>query len=128
MFNSRLGYFASLLLVVSFIGLAVFSFAIFNHGLNHSAGSCLAYTINGAACPTNIIKFVMHHVAVLQIFSRTLISSILVLFFALALFLFLVPFFVLWLFQNWPFSKLNTSYSQRKFVRWLALLEHSPSA
>ena len=109
-------FLTALLLIISFISLSVFSLAIFDHSMNHLNNNCLIYTINGVICPTNIIEFAL----------KTLILSIFNLFLILG-FLFLIPVSIFLLFHRWLFSKSDISYSWRQFIRWLALLEHSPS-
>lgn len=110
-------YSLSLLLLVSILAMGVFGFTFLNHEMNHANDDCLVNTINGEACPTKIVEFAMNN---------TLVSSIFNLFFAL-IFLLLLPFSILLLSQGWRDLKLKTNYCRRSFIRWLALLEHSPS-
>lgn len=111
----KLKYFTSLLLIASFVGLAIFSFTIFNHNMNHSNNSCLAYTVTGVICPTTIMAFALRYLV--AIFDLLLMLG----------FLSFTPISLFLLFQDGSLAKLNPSYCQRKFIRWLALLENSPS-
>lgn len=120
-------YFISLVLIISFVAITIFSFAIFNHDMSHANNGCLAYALAGVACPTNIIAFALHHVAIIKTLSKTLISPIFHSLFTLV-FLFSASISLFLFFQSWLFPKFNSSHSQRKFTRWLALLENSPAA
>ena len=108
----------TVLLLVSLVGIGVFGFTFFNHEMNHANNDCLVKTIAGEACPTNIVEFAMNN---------TLVSSIFSLVFVLV-FLFLISFSIFLLSPNWLGLKFRTNYFQQKFIRWLALLEYSPSA
>lgn len=123
----KLKYFTSFLLIFSFIAIALFSFAIFDHQPNHQNNGCLAYTLDGVACPTNLIEFAMHHVSGLRTLSKTLVSQIFNASLLLA-FLFLFSISIRLLSQGWPPLEFVTNYKQHQLTRWLALLEHSPSA
>jgi len=110
-------YLASLILIC-IIGIGIFGFTIFNHEMNHQNSGCLAYQIDGVACPTNIIK---------RALSKTLVTSIFGLFLTIIFLLVISIFSTPPLFQVWPSFKLNPNYYQYKFISWLALLENSPS-
>lgn len=110
-------YLLSLFLLVSILALGVFGFTFLNHEMDHANNDCLVNTINGEACPTKILEFAMEN---------TLVSSIFNLFFALV-FLLLPSFSIFRLAQIWRDLKPQTNYYRRSFIRWLALLEHSPS-
>jgi hypothetical protein len=109
-------YFVSLFLIISFVSTGVFSFAFFAHGANHFDNNCLVYTIEGAICPVSGV----------QGLAEILIPAIFQLFFALVL-LFLIPVSIFRLSQNWRYLKFRIDYHRRRFIRWLALLENSPS-
>ena len=109
-------YFISFFLIISFVSTGVFSFAFFAHGADHPNNDCLVYTIDGAICPISGV----------QTLAKTLIPIIFQLFFALVL-LFLIPIPIFRLSQNWRYLKFWTAYHRRGFIRWLALLENSPS-
>ena len=106
------------LLLTSILALGAFGFIFINHEMNHVSDDCLVKTINGEACPTKIVELAMNN---------TLVSSIFILFFA-SILTFFGASFLNKLLENQFFVKLDTHYSQRRLVRWLALLEHSPSA
>ncbi len=112
-----LKYILSLLLLASTLATGVFGFVFLNHEMNHANSNCLANTINGEACPTKIVEFAMNN---------SLVSSIFNLFFAL-IFLLLLPTSIFWLLQSWRDLKLKANCFQRSLIRWLSLLEHSPS-
>src|SRR3989338_8141137 len=68
-------YLTSSLLIISFIGIAVFGFAIFDHSMHNPSSDCVASVIDGVVCPTNILNMALHHISVLQTFSQALIPS-----------------------------------------------------
>ncbi len=127
-------YLTSLLLIMSFIGIAVFGFAIFDHGMHNPNSDCVASVIDGVACPTNILNMALHHISVLQGFSQTLIpSTVSILLLSLLLTAFSFFLFQKDLFYPQPvflfYRHRNPTrpHRQQKITSWLALFEHSPS-
>ncbi len=124
------------LLFLSFIGIAVFGFVLMNHSMMRGE-NCIVSAVMGNPCPTNQGSFALHHLAALAVFSNSLpsaifnVSPLIVLSFALAL----LAFFRI----RSPYSRppsfasalrrRNVRYRSHtpRFMRWLALFEHSPS-
>lgn len=132
-------YLISLLLIISLVSLSVFGFVIFSHKMIDEKSGCLASTSDGVPCPVNTIDLILHHVLFLKTFSQALISPLLVLIISLVLLFMLAAIF--WgSRQELPYSKFKfllakspglivDRYSnQKKFIRWLALLEQSPAS
>lgn len=132
-------YLASLLLIMSFVGIAIFGFSIFDHSMmDGSNAGCVASAIDGTACPTSIMDMILHHVSALQTFTTTvvppisswllLLTSLLLV--AVSILLFykdsllpnpeLLP-------QRLRDLTLNSLYNQQKITSWLSLFELSPS-
>jgi len=127
-------YLTSSLLIISFIGIAVFGFAIFDHSMHNPSSDCVASVIDGVVCPTNILNMALHHISVLQTFSQALIpSTVSILLFSLLLMV--ISFFILRkdLFYPQPvfsfhrYRNQTRPRHQQKITSWLALFEHSPS-
>ena len=130
-------HFLPLLLIISFIGIGVFSFAFSDMGISHQRG-CIASAINGAECPTNIAGFLTHHILALRTLTTTTAPSTLNWFLLLA-FLLLIPVSIFLFRKNPPFPKpeflrerlrdlaLHSFYSRKKTISWLSLLELSPA-
>ncbi len=114
-------YLLSLSLLLSILAIGVFGFTFLNHERDHLNNNCFVNTINGEACPTKIVEFAMNNTLVSSVF------NLFNLFFAL-IFLTLTFYLLFLLFPVGLFLKLNPDHHQQKFTRWLALLEHSPSA
>lgn len=136
--RTNMKYFALILLMASFVGIAVFGFAIFDHGISHSNSGCIISAIDGTVCPMSIADLAMYHISTLQTLLRTLIPSGLD-FILLLLFLFFVSILTFSFYkdllhskQKFLFQRLRDfefvfSYNKRKFISWLALFEYSPS-
>lgn len=101
-----------LLLIICFVGVTIFSFAV----MVHEPGECMF-----GNCPFSIT----HNMFVYQTFFNVFISEILIIFAipvaVWIIFLILVSFLFLYNFQS------VGSYS-RKITRWLSLFENSPSS
>ena len=124
------------LLFLSFIGIAVFGFVSMNHSMMQGE-NCIVSAVMGNPCPINQGSFALHHLAALAVFSNSLpsaifnVSPLIALSFALVLLAFLGA--------KGPYSRPPSfAYALRRrnvrhrshtlrFMRWLALLEHSPS-
>lgn len=127
-------YLTSLLLIISFIAIAVFGFAVFDHGMHSSSNDCVASAIDGIVCPTNIVNMALHHISVLQTFSQASIPSTASVLLSLLLFA-MISFFLLRkdLFYLQPVFSLRgyrnptRPHRQQKITSWLALFEHSPA-
>ncbi|MDP1689392.1 MAG: hypothetical protein Q8L47_04700 [bacterium] len=128
---------AALLLVISFVGISVFSFALFDMGSNHP-GSCIASVVDRAACQTNIANFATHHTSSLQTLIGNAIPSSSNWFLLLAsLLLISVSIFLFYkilsiskqelLPQRLLDQTLDFLCSQQKIISWLSLLELSPA-
>ncbi len=131
-------YFLTFILIVSFVGIGVFGFALFDHAIMDGSNSgCVASAIDGTACPTSIMEMTLHHVSVLQTLTTTLPSSSnwLLLFSSLLL----VSVSIFLFYKNLLLPKLeflpqrlrdlasNFSYSKQKIISWLSLFENSPA-
>lgn len=127
-------YFTSLLLILSFVGIAVFGFAIFDHVMHSSDSDCAASTIDWTACPISLANMTLHHISALQAFLQALIPSTSPFLF-LTLLLAAISFFLLqnklFYFQTTAVFRRRRSpvkyYSQQKTISWLALFELSPA-
>lgn len=130
-------YFTSLLLVASFVGIAVFGFALIDHDMQSPNNDCVASALDGTECPMNIVAMTLHHVSAIQILTTTTVPSIgnwfLLLAFASLVFIGLSLFFH---YQFNPprlvFYRYRSKYSfyppqKREYLRWLALHENSPA-
>ncbi len=126
----------SLLIIISVLVIGVFGFTSMNHGANHSVG-CIASAVDNTPCPENIAAMSVHHIqAFISFFS--VIPSIpfiflLVLFLAVFLsagFLYikyrdlLLTNLAFWRIRHDPERQLARP---REIIRWLSLLENSPS-
>lgn len=132
-------YLASLLFILSFVGVVVFGSALFDMGLAH-AGGCIASSVDGAPCPTNIADSATHHISTLQTVTRAIAPPnahwllLLAPLLLISVLLFLFDRNVLHPIRR-PANLLRRSrdlshgysYSRRKIISWLSLLELSPS-
>ncbi len=129
-------YLASLLLIMSFVGIGVFGFAIFDHAMMDGSNSgCVASAIDGTVCPTSIMSMTLHHISAIQTLTTALPSSsslllLLASLISVSIFLFdkniLLP-----KLESLPQRRrdltLHSLYSRQKIVSWLSLFELSPS-
>ncbi|MEK7094027.1 MAG: hypothetical protein AAB903_01655, partial [Patescibacteria group bacterium] len=127
-------YLASLLLIMSFVGIGVFGFAIFDHAMMDGSNSgCVASAIDGTVCPTSIMSMTLHHISAIQTLTTALPSSsslllLLASLISVSIFLFdkniLLP-----KLESLPQRRrdltLHSLYSRQKIVSWLSLFELS---
>lgn len=120
----------SLLIAVSFAGVALLGFAMVNHSASHANPDCFVATLaNSTACPESLMGFVNYHASALQSLSQVLLAAGLLLagivllpaFFRLTAANFLMPL------ERRRELSFVTAISGRKITRWLALFENSPS-
>jgi len=123
----------SALLIIGFLGVIFPGTIILDMEPNHG-GVCVAFAIDGTACPTNISGFATHHIAAIQSLSTALVSLtnwnlLLITFFSLSL----ISLFLLYkdpLHSGLQFLRkmeFKLSYSKQKIFSWLSLFELSPS-
>ncbi len=130
-------YFSPSLLALSFIGIAIFGFVLFNMVPAH-AGGCIASAVGGTACPINIADFATHHISALQALTRTIVPPIFS-WLALLAFLLSISVSMVLCYKNVSHQKSeflrkrlrdlksNSFYGQQKIISWLALFENSPA-
>ena len=132
-------YLATLLLIVSFAGMGIFGFSLFDHAMMDGSNSgCVASAIDGTVCPTSIMDMTLHHISVLQILSTTTVPSGSNWLLLLAS-LFLVSVLIFLFYKDLLLPKLeflrerlrdlilHSLQSKRRIVSWLSLLELSPA-
>ena len=131
-------YLATLLLIMSFVGVGIFGFALFDHAMmDGSNGGCVASAIDGTECPTNIVAMVSHHVSAIQTLTTTLPVSSNWLLLLASLLLVSVSIFLFYkdlllpklesLPQRLRDLILHSLYSKQRITSWLSLFELSPS-
>ncbi len=119
--------------IIGFIGIGVFGIFAMHLGMDHSV-QCLASLIsNTASCPngSNILADIVFHSNAFKTFSTALVLFSAILSFGLMVLAFLFRRIPLPTPAS-PFYLKRTSKSPffpafRKFFRWLALKEHSPT-
>lgn len=127
-----------LLFIMGFLGATIFGPIIFNNSMIHTNNTdCAASAIDGIACPVNTFASVIHHISVLQNFSRALVSSagwFLLIWLALSSFAWVAIFYRERLCVNQEITSrcFNEFIShvfcgRRKIISWLSLFEQSPS-
>jgi len=126
-----------LLFFISFIGIAIFGFALFDMGPNYS-DNCIASAIDGKTCSTNITDMAIHHISSFQTFTTALISPTIGWSLLLA-FLFFILFSIFIFYKNILHLKLaylflrlkdlafNFFFERQKIISWLSLFELSPA-
>ena len=131
-------YLATLLLIMSFVGVGIFGFALFDHAMIDGAnGGCVASAIDGTECPTNIMAMTSHHVSAIQTLTTTLPANSNWLLLLASLLLVSVSIFLFYkdlllpklesLPQRLRDLTLHSLYSKQKIISWLSLFELSPS-
>ena len=131
-------YLTTLLLIMSFVGVGIFGFALFDHAMmDGSNGGCVASAIDGTECPTNIVAMVSHHVSAIQTLTTTLPASSNWLLLLASLLLVSVSIFLFYkdfllpklesLPQRLRDLTLHSLYSKQRILSWLSLFELSPS-
>src|SRR5574343_728492 len=69
-------YLATLLLIMSFVGIGVFGFTLVDHVMMGSSNNdCVASAIDGTECPTNLMAMTSHHISAIQTLTTTLPAS-----------------------------------------------------
>lgn len=135
--------FLTLILLIGFIGIALFGFIGIPHQMSeHSSSDCIAsFVVNKSLCPdeNNTFSYAFYHIQAYQFFSNALIISLLVisaLFVGVFIFSFsLRDFFAQFVLKNQIIclkKRLieiidSLRSSSGNFIRWLSLLENSPS-
>ena len=131
-------YLATLLLIVSFAGMGIFGFSLFDHAMMDGSNSgCVASAIDGTECPTNIMAMTLHHVSAIQTLTTTLPASSNWLLLLASLLLVSVSIFLFYkdlllpklefLPQRLRDLTLRSLYSKQRITSWLSLFELSPS-
>ncbi len=132
-------YLATLLLITSIVGIGIFGFVLFEHGMMDGSNSgCVASAIDGTACPTSIMGMTLHHISALQTLTTTVVPPISNLLLLLASLL-LVSVSIFLFYKNLLYPKpellrerlqdltLHSLYSKQKITSWLSLFELSPA-
>ncbi len=122
----------AILIFISFVGLAVFSVAVFDHRMSGSMpmDNCLDSQVGGTPCPTNLVASLIHHTSTFQMLFNTLIPSLIS--------VLVLVFVVFWskdfvnpklkfLYQKLKNFKLIIYKAKQRFISWLSLFENSPS-
>src|SRR3990167_387326 len=131
-------YLTTLLLIMSFVGVVIFGFALFDHAMMDDSNSgCVASAIDGTECPTDIIAMTSHHVSAIQTLTTTLPASSNWLLLLASLLLVSVSIFLFYkdfllpklesLPQRLRDLILHSLYSKQRITSWLSLFELSPS-
>lgn len=130
-------YLATLLLIISFTGIAVLGPTLLGMGASHSGG-CLSASVDGTVCPATLVGFSIHHLTILQTLSSAEVSPVssTILFLA-AILLAVISVFLLHKKLRDPDVNLSLrrlreldlgfSVGLRKMVSWLSLLKLSPT-
>lgn len=132
-------YLTTLLLIMSFAGIGIFGFTLFDHAsMDGSNNGCVASSIDQTECPTEIVAMTSHHISAIQTLTTTTVPPIESL-------LLLLTFLVLTSVSIFLFSKdllfpklellsqrlrdltLRSLYSKERIMSWLSLFELSPS-
>ncbi|MCK9351500.1 MAG: hypothetical protein WCT49_04540 [Candidatus Paceibacterota bacterium] len=128
-------YFATLLLLIGFAGMAIFGLFVMDFAMGHGEVGCIASNISGDGgfCPLGALEMAFHHIDAFQAFSLTTAGQMFGLFLLLSLFVLSVLF--------WRYLAISPPVFLEKRLRekdppafefnklnWLSLLEHSPSA
>lgn len=125
------------LLMISIVGIGISGFALSTMNISHQ-GSCIASTIEGSECPTNITEFSTHHISAIQSF-MTMVPSPIENWVSLLVSLLLIAASIVFFYNNLRYPrlellhsrlremKLHLFHSTQKIISWLALFELSPS-
>lgn len=133
----------TLILLIGFMGKGLFGFVAMPHQMSeHSSSDCLAsFVVNKSLCPdgNNSFSYAFYHIQAYQFFSNALIGSFAAIFAVIASAFILSFVFreldALSVLRNQIFylkkrltEIVDSIHSSLKdFIRWLALLENSPS-
>lgn len=135
--------FLTIILLIGFVGIALFGFIGMPHQMSeHLSSDCIAsFVVNKSLCPdgNNAFSYAFYHIQAYQFFSNALIGS-----FAAILAVIALAFILTFVFReigsrlvlkNQIFylkkrlteiaDSLHSSF--RNFIRWLSILENSPS-
>lgn len=135
--------FLTLILLIGFIGMGLFGFVGMPHQMSeHSDSDCLAsFVVNKILCPdgNNSFSYAFYHIQAYQFFSNALVSSFVAICAVIAL-AFLLTFVlkkidtrlilrnqIFYLKKRLTEIADSLISSFRNFIRWLSLLENSPS-
>lgn len=119
----------TLLIFLSFIGMAVFGFAGMVFDLSHGHSSCIAIALKGNECPENPFAFSVFHIEALKTFSIAVLAAMAV-FLTIGLF---NLFSVIPVLPAKPSNSLSFIFEKgftdrdRRLIRWFSLHENSPS-
>lgn len=131
-------YFA-IFLLISFIGMALFSFVAFGYEMQRGNMDCTASTIEGGvSCPAGAFALALHHISAVKVFSTASFPVSMIDFSILELMLFglFILFFlyqsslyfdIAFLPQRFRHLNLNILEKDQKITAWLSLFENSPS-
>src|SRR3989338_1521197 len=131
-------YLLTTVLMVSFVGMGILGFAVFDHDMNSSQDTCVGFSIDKVVCPKSIVGMTLHHISVLQILSTTTVPSGSNWLLLLAS-LFLVSVLIFLFYKDLLLPKLeflpqrlrdltlSSLYSRQRITSWLSLFELSPS-
>lgn len=131
-------YLLTTVLIVSFVGVGLLGFAVFDHDMNSSHNPCVGFSLDTTVCPTSIVGMVLHHISTLQLLTTTILppSSNWLLLLAS---LFLISALVFLFCKNFLLPKpeslrerlrdlvLRSLQSKQRIISWLSLLELSPA-
>lgn len=133
----------AIILLIGFMGMGLFGFIGMPHQMSgHSGSDCLAsFVVGSSLCPdgNNSFSYAFYHIQAYQFFSNALISSFAAIFAVIALAFILTfvfrEFDARFVLRNQIFylkkrlteiaDSLHSSF--RNFIRWLSILENSPS-
>lgn len=121
-----------IILIISFIGVAVFGFISMIYGASHEIGCVASSLIGSAFCPNNILNFITFHIDAFKYFSTAILSIILLILLVMTVFSILPP----PLddekddFDDIIFSENNLKQNynfKKRLIRWLSLCINSPA-
>ena len=136
--SSPLKQIITILVLASFLALAIFSFSAISHGSNDSMpGGCPFSVQGGPICPQNIFATAIHHISILYSFFNvpvsinmtSIIGLLILVAYALVVFTITVShtLFTLSPFVGNIYNFPTFGQANRKIQHWLALFENSPS-
>jgi|SRR3989344_7645079 len=125
----------TMLIFISFLGLAVFSIPAFDHVMKGTMDSCVGSQVDNTPCPTNLVAAVVHHMSVYQALFNTTAPSLNSIVLLASLVLFIVSILLSakdlaglkFLYRILINFELIIHKAREKFISWLSLLENSPS-
>lgn len=126
----------SSLILVAFLSLTFFSFVIMMHGQDgRMQGDCPFSAVGTSLCPQDTLAVVSHHISAYQSFfniplsPNITVSILLLLLVTSAIFILLIssPLLGSSVFVGYVSNFLPVFPNTRKIIRWLSLLENSPS-